>query len=638
MSTSNFGRMDISHQSPSLSSTQPPVNEVPEFMVRKLDGDIHPALMARPGSGVVYTGSQSWVEESPAIDSCMLSSITISGLNLIYVNSDYDEVYANTIRAQNVLITRVNLLCSKKKLTPLNLSDIHLWTEVDQSVSKACEALEAISSKDKERVPGFTGKLKQAFHKLCNNAGVGTTLANLVPTDSYCSILCGGLKIIFKALEETGRYREEVYNALEELPFILNDNAAFIGLHAKDENLHRRVAAIYAAIYGLMEVIVDWFLKPSFVTGVRIFANPTGFSEKLMNRMATVKVAVQRFTTRVAILSTERQEGLSQQNLTLMYGLGKHSEQVMAEFGDIRSRLLVLDKLTQFFDDTAKAELERQQLRLKIEEVPRIEAPTVTVEDVLTRWCYEPDLVYNDYTKILRSQHIPGYEIDRDVITTIKFHPRFQSWLTLDESSVLFIDTRSDNPTGSMEMPVVAAETYQHLEAFVDEHNRETHDDATHIIPLAFFASQHRHMSGDPNASPNELAMNILLQLVDHYRDFNRDDLDLVETKVDPTDIEAILFVFESLLAQLSRNTILILIIDDLNPFTQPLPRRRGMMLVIETLLVIHRNGEYTAKLKFVFGNSSRNDFSHGIFTEDETLRIWQSDATLPVSEHLDNW
>ncbi|KAM0413844.1 hypothetical protein ACHAPD_007086 [Fusarium lateritium] len=349
--------------------------------------------------------------------------------------------------------------------------------------------------------------------------------------------------------------------------------------------------------------------------------------------MAMVKVAAQRFTTRVAILSTEKQEGLSQQNLTLMYGLGKHSEQVMAEFGDIRSRLLVLDKLTQFFDDTAKAELERQQLRLQREEAPRIQAPAITVEDVLTEWRYEPDLVHNDYTKILRSQHIPGYEIDQDLVTTIKFHPRFQSWLTLDESLVLFVDTRSDNPISSLEMPVVAAEIYQRLEAFADEHNREAHGDVARIIPLAFFTSQHKHMSGDPNSSPNELAMSLLLQLVDHYRDFNRDDLDLVATEVDPTDIEAIFFVFESLLAQLSQNTILILIIDDLNPFTQPVSRKRGMMLVIELMLDIHRNCEYTAKLKFVFGNSSRNEFSHGIFEEDETLRIWQSDATLPISE-----
>ncbi|RBR05569.1 hypothetical protein FVER53590_12917 [Fusarium verticillioides] len=188
------------------------------------------------------------------------------------------------------MITTANKLCVKKKLPSLNLAVAHSWTEVDQSVSDACEALEALSSEDKALKPGFTGKMKQAFRKLCDNAGSGVTIANLVPTDSYCSVLCGGLKIVFKALEATGHYREEICTALEEIPFILNDNTALVKLNNMDVELHRRVAAIYAAIYALLEVIAGWFLKPSFNTGTRILLNPTGFSGKLKERMDTVKL------------------------------------------------------------------------------------------------------------------------------------------------------------------------------------------------------------------------------------------------------------------------------------------------------------------------------------------------------------
>lgn len=204
------------------------------------------------------------LQTRPQLILCMLPLKYLSVYRLNSIISDYDKLYFNAIQAQSMFISRANLLCSKRKLPLLDIAESHSWLEVEKSVSKACEALEALSSKDKERVPGSTGKLKQAFRKLCSNAGAGTTLTNLVPTDSYCSVLCGGLKIIFKALEETGRYREEVYNALEELPFILNDNASFVGLNFTDVDLHTRVAAMYAAVYGLMEVIVDWFLKPSF--------------------------------------------------------------------------------------------------------------------------------------------------------------------------------------------------------------------------------------------------------------------------------------------------------------------------------------------------------------------------------------
>ncbi|EYB21384.1 hypothetical protein FG05_04524 [Fusarium graminearum] len=181
-------------------------------------------------------------------------------------------------------------------------------------------------------------------------------------------------------------------------------------------------------------------------------------------------------------------------------------------------------------------------------------------------------------------------------------------------------------------MPIVAAETFRQLETFIDQHNQEADDSAARIIQLAFFASQHKDVRRDPNASPHELAMSLLLQLVDHYRYFKTDALSLVENEVDPEDIDAILYIFESLLIRLSRNTILLVIIDDLKAFAQPSSRMRGMRQVIETLLVIHHEGKYKAKVKFIFGNSSRNNFSHGLFAEDETLRIWQADATLSMS------
>lgn len=126
--------------------------------------------------------------------------------------------------------------------------------------------LEGLSEKDKTVSPGFTGKLKAAFRKLCEHAGAGTTLTNLVPTDSYCSILCGGMKVIFKALEETGRYRQEIYNAVENIPYILSDHTALLVLNSQDAELHNRTARLYRSIFQLMEIIVSWFLKSSLGT------------------------------------------------------------------------------------------------------------------------------------------------------------------------------------------------------------------------------------------------------------------------------------------------------------------------------------------------------------------------------------
>lgn len=86
---------------------------------------------------------------------------------------------------------------------------------------------------------------------------------NIVPSDNYLSVLCGGLKVIFLALQQTDHYRRDIYTALEDLPFILNDHMAIIELNKSDEELHRRIAALYVSLFILMDVIFSWFLKSS---------------------------------------------------------------------------------------------------------------------------------------------------------------------------------------------------------------------------------------------------------------------------------------------------------------------------------------------------------------------------------------
>ncbi|KAM5349961.1 hypothetical protein ACJ41O_006466 [Fusarium nematophilum] len=587
---------------------QPPVTvyEVPEFMVRRLDGRIHQALNATPGSGVVFTGAEQWVAEPTEDDPI-----------------DLDEIYGACLQAQHSLILKANELCNKRKIPRLDLVASHSWSDVEESVLNACKILETLSSKDKEISPGFTGKLKKSFRKLCSNAGAGTTLANLVPTDSYCSVLCGGLKIIFKALEETNHYRQEVFNALEDLPTILNDNAALLELHHKDEELHRRVASLYAAMYQLMEVIVNWFLKPSFVTGTKMFINPSGFSDRLKDSLAAVKNAAQRFAARVALMSAKQQRVLEQQNYTIMYMQDQHSHQMGQEFGDLRSKLIVLDRLSDFLDSRAKAKLERRELLAQPVLTPQILAPDISVEDILERYLYDSELVPADCDNVLKLRHVAGYDLDEDLVLTIKSHPRFLSWLTLNESSLLFIDTRSQNPTCSLEMPIVSAEVFRNIADFSSEHISTVDGTNTEFVCLAFFCSQHKDLARDENASPAELAMSLLLQLLDQHHDFDPHFLGQIFDELEPTDIESICSALEALVSQLPANVILILLIDDLKVFTQPRERRQGTIEVVDRLLGIHHGGGYNATMKFLFANSTRSDFVDELFTEDEILRIW---------------
>ncbi|RTE84229.1 hypothetical protein BHE90_001318 [Fusarium euwallaceae] len=606
--------MDLRRPTSNLPAQGPlAIYEVPEFKVRRLDGHAHPALTATPGSGFICTGSGQW--EAKQTERTPL---------------DLDGIYRTCLDAQNSLVIKANELCEKRNLPFLDITTACSWSDVEASVLDTCKVLENLSLKDKAITPGFTGKLKKAFRSLCNNAGAGTTLANLVPTDSYLSVLCGGLRIIFKALEESSHYRQEVYNALEELPFILNDNATLLEIHMQDEELHRRVASLYTAIYRLMEVIVSWFLKPSLVTGTKIFINPSGFLDKLKDSLATVKVAAQRFAARITIMAAEEQRTLTQQNYTMMYMHSQHSQRVTAELGELkgelrnsnRLHLITLDRLTEFLQLQARETIERKGLEIH-EAIPRNTPPRMTIENILDENLYDPGLAPTNCENVLKLRNIPGYDLDEDLVITIKSHPRFVSWLTLNQSSLLFVDTRSQNPTCSLELPIVSAEVYRDIVDFSNLCLGAEDGTMADLICLPFFCSQHRDFKKDPNASPTELAMSLLLQLLDNYRDFDPHHLERAFDELDQNSAESICFAFETLISQLPASVILVLLIDDLKAFAQPLERKLGTVEVVEQLLDIHRRGEYDATFKFLLGNSTQSGFSDELFTDDEVLRIW---------------
>jgi hypothetical protein len=90
---------------------------------------------------------------------------------------------------------------------------------------------------------------------------------------------------------------------------------------------------------------------------------------------------------------------------------------------------------------------------------------------------------------------------------------------------------------------------------------------------------------------------------------------------LDPGDVESICRAFGGLISRLPENVIVILVVDGLRFFAQPQGRRQEMIVTINHLAAVNRNGS-AATLKFLFANSARCEYLEHIFTEDEYLRI----------------
>lgn len=177
------------------------------------------------------------------------------------LRSDYNLVYKDCLIQRDEFLELTNKYLRKSGQEPLEVSSANGWQDVESSLTLACEALENIAAKDKE-LKGSTGRMKAAYRTLCNHANDAQGFLSLIPSDFMCSsVLSGGLKVVFKAMEQSSCQRTAIYIALEELPSILIDRASSIQVFRGDEELHRRMSALYISVLKFLGYILKWFTR-----------------------------------------------------------------------------------------------------------------------------------------------------------------------------------------------------------------------------------------------------------------------------------------------------------------------------------------------------------------------------------------
>jgi len=179
----------------------------------------------------------------------------------------YEELYKESFEARDSFLETINKYLEKRGQPPLDIKTEHNWAEVEQSMKVACDAMEKAAIKDKkkgETKATVTDRMRQGYRALCAHARDAQGFLELIPSDFMCSsVLCGGLKVIFSALEQTDNQLSAIRVAMEEIPKILNDKAASIKIFSEDEELHKRLATLYVAILGTLQFMLKRFVKSS---------------------------------------------------------------------------------------------------------------------------------------------------------------------------------------------------------------------------------------------------------------------------------------------------------------------------------------------------------------------------------------
>ncbi|KAI2466562.1 hypothetical protein F4781DRAFT_405303 [Annulohypoxylon bovei var. microspora] len=482
----------------------------------------------------------------------------------------------------------------------------------------ACNTLDGLSAQD-QNTSGFTGKVKSAFRALCQKAEIGSTFVSMVPSEMPCSsVLCGGLKAVFTALKQSHNYREDVYKAIEDIPYIINDHAVYIDIHAEDEELHRRNAALHVALFHLMQHILLWFVKNPAVTGMKFFFTPQGFAEGLKDRVADIKKAAARFEKHALFLRNLRNDESMKLQHWMAYKIGENSE----DLAMVRARCEALESMSQLLQQSHREVMEwgKQKLRRleygSYEDISSIEELRTSL---LQQLAYDQHPLHDDCNSILSIRKGLGSGLETERILTAQNHPQLQAWMSLNSSSILLVDGGCA-VSSDCEISYVSAQIVESILQLSNQAHDRNSTSSVFITPLAFFCSRHRNRRRDIFARPKGVVTALLSQLLDQFHGFSAKELQACQNDLAADDIESVCRAFRRLIKRLPANYIVVLVLEGIDVLMEE-KTRGALRYILQSLLEAH-GGKHAATLKFLFTCTTSSESVVDLFEEWDVLRI----------------
>ncbi|RYP76412.1 hypothetical protein DL771_001851 [Monosporascus sp. 5C6A] len=632
----------------------PPVDGTVVDYMRRLDGSQHAALNTGPNSNVRFDEQKRlWVPNEPG------------------PSIDYNTIYAPCFPARDAFLETINKYLTRKGQPTLTVSTEHNWIEVENAMKTACDAMELAAAKGVKKhfqsdgngnaeppKKAVTDRIRQGYRALCTHARDTSNFLDMIPSDFMCgSVLAGGFKVIFSALEQADNQHDMITLAMEEIPRILNDKAASIRLYSRDEELHRRLAGLYVAILDALKYMLLRFIKSSTRAGFRNIVSGSSATQNLQEKLDRLKLAAQDFNLRALICSQLLQQDAMQLHYHTVFlqstALGLQTrgaavqDHMAAQIEELLAQTRALNNAAAFLMES-RGQLQQvedgrrlsgrrsgggggtshghsRSRGLAIE--GRTTAPDPTgpdVDAILAHFLYDADLLTTDYDRLLRldpRQHA----LDQDRIMALVQSPRLRAWLVLvDEASCLLVNGHVHHPVSHNEISFVSARlVYSLLRAASGQDNVAVspYNVGNNIVALGFFCSLHRLLASDPYASPCEVAMSLLLQLIDSYRSFPPTSFQSVVDNLQPQNLPSVIEAFEALVRALPRGYVLFIVLDGINFFAEPADRADELAFIVRSLVGIRRKAP-AAMVKLLCASATRSDFVEWCFEENEIMNL----------------
>ena len=100
--------------------------------------------------------------------------------------------------------------------------------------------------------------LEKIFKGFRDRASDFDRLTSLIPSDTFGSVLCGGISTIIQTGETYAALQDDIYKALQSVKDVMLCIPLAMEVFEGDEKLHQLTSSMCAAMFDVLSYIIEW--------------------------------------------------------------------------------------------------------------------------------------------------------------------------------------------------------------------------------------------------------------------------------------------------------------------------------------------------------------------------------------------
>lgn len=503
-----------------------------------------------------------------------------------------------------------------KAFVQFDLEDKHSWDEVLQEARFA-------EQKYNRNAKGLRGMGHRVFRIVGDNAAAANPWLNILPDSEYTSVLCGGLKLIFEAAGRMSDKRQQILEALEDVPKTLAMIERTLENFNADQTLSDLTVELYVRILKAIEGMMQWLVDKAGWKQIKALLLGPLYEKSLDDKIADVKNQIGEIDSRVAFLrdskiirtdetTTQTKDAVE----VIQSGVNRLEERydqqsavVDCKFNELKSSvdgwnglidLLHQQHIVAEWNQKKWQEAERrnQILTLRLAHVntaTNVSKPLITQGNLIGILAVDPGGAMDDIQITMRQ----GISLDpscQGQAYSLMRNSKFEIWLKSSKAQALLVDGNSASVALSRTSPIsLLCATLARSLVGVQS-----------AICLQFFCGLHTS-SNDSLSGPQGLIRSLTSQLLSYYNfDLGFINCRSFRDRIQSHEMHHLCELFRTLLRQIPIDNVVFCIIDSISLYERA-EWRRDICFVVHKLRENTEIVELNAVFKLFIASSSRS-------------------------------